>query len=455
MWRIQRRRRRRLRNAGLAALAIWLVLWLVLPYDSTIVLAFRFNGRRLLSYLPSPWTEREEKWRGVPPRFEVDLAKDVAVISKTGYGTQARMQEHLAAMDVPGGIDLAKNVLVIADFATSFRIHGMKVEAHNVVDRAVHGPLAPYAQHADRLLKYRDMTKAIEDGDEMLAGELNKQFGWELDAMKFMPGLELAWKTMPGRTWYVMVDDDTYLVQPSLRALLGHLDPDVPAYVGNAVGDFRRRFAHGGSAFLISGVAMAKLFRDNKAALSAAYVQSLAETWGDRLVAAVFMKVGVYLDERYSRFFNGESPQRTMVRADRICSPLVSFHELKDSRHTKELGDTFREIDQTVRWGDLWDLYNQSSVASFATHPMHYGEDHVGIEHQATLFQGRANSAERCLAACEGRGAKCLAWTWEEARRRCYHSGWFIVGEGGSLKTVSGINVVEVSRLYSRCRAKT
>ncbi|KAK3348435.1 hypothetical protein B0H65DRAFT_175646 [Neurospora tetraspora] len=61
----------------------------------------------------------------------------------------------------------------------------------------------------------------------------------------------LAYSKFPNKKWYLLVDDDTYLVQPSLKPLLAHLG-SVPYYIGNAVGDFRIRFAHGGSGIILS-----------------------------------------------------------------------------------------------------------------------------------------------------------------------------------------------------------
>ena len=120
--------------------------------------------------------------------------------------------------------------------------------------------------------------------------------------------MELLYKQMPHKKWYIILDDDTYLITPSIELLLSHLDPREAQYIGNAVGDYRGRFAHGGSAVLLTGEAMKRLFsRPN--IVAEAYLESLDETWGDRLVATTFQKLGVYLDERHSHYFNGEWPE--------------------------------------------------------------------------------------------------------------------------------------------------
>lgn len=68
---------------------------------------------------------------------------------------------------------------------------------------------------------------------------------------------------MPSKSWYITLDDDTYILNSSLKSTLGHLDPSVPYYIGNAVGDYRARFVHGGSAVIFSQAAMDSIFIQN------------------------------------------------------------------------------------------------------------------------------------------------------------------------------------------------
>lgn len=42
-----------------------------------------------------------------------------------------------------------------------------------------------------------------------------------------MPSLELAYRAMPDKKWFILVDDDTYLIHPSLNFILGHFDPSI------------------------------------------------------------------------------------------------------------------------------------------------------------------------------------------------------------------------------------
>ncbi len=205
---------------------------------------------------------------------------------------------------------------------------------------------------------------------------------------QFLPGLQLAYDKLPQKKWYIMLDDDTYLVKPSLRLVLGHVDASKPMYLGGAVGDYKARFAHGGSSVIISHAAMARLLDQHRAVLAEAYRSSLTETWGDKLVATTFMKSGVFIDERFSHYFNGERPLITKIRPGRFCSPLISFHGLAEPSQMSDVGRIFGSVDQPVRWSDLWKIYGQPGLDSFEAHPIRPDKDHVGVRILPSSYPG-------------------------------------------------------------------
>lgn len=254
---------------------------------------------------------------------------------------------------------------------------------------------------------------------------------------------------MPGKKWYVMQDDDTFMIRPSLYRFLEHLDPSEELYLGNAIGDYKGRFAHGGSSFILSNKAMRRLIDDNPEVVSQAIVASLDETWGDKLVATTLMKVGIYLSERYGHFFNGESPLITKIAADRMCSPLVSFHGLADPQQMKDVGKTFANIDRPVFWRDLWRIYGEPDLDVFDKLTIRMGHDHVGRQDDQDMTR-RVASVDKCLKACESLGQKCLAWTWDRNTEFCALSPWVIVGDKPKDR-LSGLNIKEVKKLDSQC----
>ena len=271
----------------------------------------------------------------------------------------------------------------------------------------------------------------------------------ETDASKFIPGLKLALDLMPHKKWYIMIDDDTYLVRPSMHLLLEHLDPNTPQYLGNAVGDFRGRFAHGGSAVLLSRPSLERLFGQSPKAVGDAYNNALTETWGDKLVATSLIKIGIYLDERYVRFFNGERPLTTRISINRFCSPLATFHSLADPQRMKEIAEAFKDLNKPVLWHDIWNMYHHANLSSMLAEPIKPEEDHVGRTDEQSTVIGNTMDVTACLNTCQGR-SDCLAWTWDKAAKQCRISPWMIVGEK-SPGIYSGLNTPRVRKFLETC----
>ncbi|KUI60041.1 Glycoprotein-N-acetylgalactosamine 3-beta-galactosyltransferase 1 [Cytospora mali] len=441
------------RLAGITTLVflIWIIiLWISLPFDSPILSWLRLATSKVFEVFRSP-NDDERLLLEQPGRFPF-ADDEVAYIVKTGYGTLERVPALLEASRriVKGSEYEDDNILVVGDFATEFDFQGKTVVIHDMVaavmehDAVVKTPI----KSTERAYKYGNMTLAIKDGRKKDAEQYSKAVGWDLDALKFIPSLELAWKTMPGKKWYIMQDDDTFILRPSLYRFLEHLDPSKELYLGNAIGDYKARFAHGGSSFILSHAALRRLF-DNPDVVSQAYVASLDETWGDKLIATTLIKVGVYISERYGHFFNGERPLITKASADRFCSPLVSFHGLAQPAEMKEVGKMFAGLDKPVFWRDLWEIYGEPSLDVMDKNPIRLGQDHVGRQDDPSMIS-RAESVDKCLASCESRGKECLAWTWDKESKLCILSPWVIVGEKPKDR-YSGLNVAEVKGLAGKC----
>ena len=186
-------RRKNLCSLTLFSAISLLFLWVVvLPYDSTLRLAVRWNLLQLrASSRPS------ESWVfSSRPAFEVDLARDVLVIIKTGYGTRHRVPAWLEALR--DGNEFA-DLLVIADYEGQGRGEegdfefkweeevgkGKRtLQVHDMVKRSLeHKSLRGKERHG-RVDKYKRLSEAIRGGDEERATKLSREFGWELDALK-------------------------------------------------------------------------------------------------------------------------------------------------------------------------------------------------------------------------------------------------------------------------------
>lgn len=262
--------------------------------------------------------------------------------------------------------------------------------------------------------------------------------------------MDLLYDKMPNKKWYIILDDDTYLVRPSLHLLLSNLNPQEPLYIGNAVGDYRGRFAHGGSAVVLSAEAMRRLF-SRPDVISRAYLDSLEETWGDKLVATTLQKVGVYLDERYNHHFNGEFPAITRIAADRFCSPIVSFHGLRRPGDMVQIGRVLGHASQPVLWGQLWDIFGKFPMEDLAHQDVQVNQDHTGeVDGKSKGWPG-IKSADICKAMCDGDRERCLAWTFIPEEKRCITSQSMIIGAEHAQGKVSGVSWPRVDALRRRC----
>lgn len=242
--------------------------------------------------------------------------------------------------------------------------------------------------------------------------------------------------------------------------------------LGNAVGDYRQRFAHGGSSIALSRATMQALFAPgNHHAVAKARRASLTEKWGDRLLADALLRLGVPVDEDASRFFNGEQPWASRLRPDRLCAPVATFHRLSTTGEMADVGRVFRNAVDPVLWVDLWEMFakrgglrHQERAAaarpsisqSASTHeyeeivPGRAGWDHVGDLDEHTETISGVKAANNCSRLCSSR-KKCLAWTWDETKLLCHLSPWVTVGrEAVGLR--SGLDVDRFRNLADECR---
>ena len=245
------------------------------------------------------------------------------------------------------------------------------------------------------------------------------------------------------------MDDDTLLIKPSLEKVLSHLDPSKDHYLGNAIGDYKGRFAHGGSAVVLSQRTVHHLF-EHPNAVADAKRKSLNERFGDKLVATALMKIGVYLDERFTPYFNGEQPLITKVRAENFCLPLVSFHGLGDPDNMRDVGKRFKDATRTFFRGELWELYQQPDMKTFSVQPARPDHDHVGRLDESTLTIENVPSGEECAKRCDTESESCLAWTWVEENKNCHLAPWVIVGDEAKGKS-SGVNYQRAQDMGQKC----
>lgn len=434
----------------IAFFSFLLVIWLLSPYDSMVRTGLRFQSTLVADYFQH--NHPSDSWLLQKQRYPIDPVQEVGIVLKTGYGTRKRVPKALAAL---GNETFDCDIIVIQDYPVLKKQDyalpgGKKVPAVDIIGWMLDKKMLEGKERVERLTKYKHLSDAIEAEEWFVADGLGKGIGWEMDALKFISGLQYVWENMPKKAWYIMSDDDTYVIKESLNLVLGHLNPAKPHYLGNPVGDYKARFGHGGSSVVLSGATLSMLFDRHPEFVKEAHLEAPFSTFGDKLLSETLMKMGVYLDESWRRLFNGEPPHMTRMWADRFCYPLVSFHGLGSGDMMEQTGNTFKNIKEPVFWRQMGKIYGASDFETFVNEPIRVNQDFVGrVDEQSTSVEN-VESPEACMKMCTQGSPDCLAWTWEQAGARCHLAPWAIIGDYRE-GVASGINAPLARELSSAC----
>lgn len=150
----------------------------------------------------------------------------------------------------------------------------------------------------------------LRNGTETLPQHWFERSGWRGDKDKNLPALHLLKRVFPGKKWYLLLDDDTYILLENfaryvLRDALDHR----PIYTGKVFyisrcGGFMKDgtwaanrsepkglFAHGGSGIVVNGKAMEMLFPN-----IVRCIRDYSSCWaGDMQVGLCMRRSGVQL----------------------------------------------------------------------------------------------------------------------------------------------------------------
>ncbi|KAI1661039.1 glycosyltransferase family 31 protein [Daldinia decipiens] len=436
---------------GLGALVFLFILYSLTPYDSRPRSFFRFQHNVMQDYYQNAIPS--DSWLFKPQSYPIDPNNDIGIVIKTGFGTKQRVS---AALQALSSESLNADTIVVQDFPLfpdqkNYTLaSGKEVPVIDIIGWNIERGSLRGQEQQERVMKYINLADAVDGEEWMLADTLGKDMGWELDAMKFLSSLEYIWHTMPKKKWYVMLDDDTYIIKSSLALLLGHLNYGKPQFIGNPVGDYKGRFPHGGSSVVMSGAALSKLYEEHPEVVAEGHQESATAIWGDKLLSTTFMKIGIYLDETYRRLFNGEPPWMTRMWVDRFCLPLVSFHGLGNDDAMLHVGDTFKNMTEPVFWRQLGKIYGAPNFGSFIAEPIRSNVDYVGRLDEYSKTVDKVAEVDACVQICHDHSTECLAWTFDPGRQQCHTARWAILGEVAEGR-FSGINGQLAQKLEDSC----
>ncbi|CZR56926.1 uncharacterized protein PAC_06815 [Phialocephala subalpina] len=446
----------RLRLRGRLLLSIFILFFIVYilrPYDNPVILLIRWHASNIRYYYKSSFYPPGHPHHAASPLYNIS-SNDIGHIIKTGYATKDRLEAKLKAMDERWK---SGNVVIAGDYGSyaERKLNGAMMEVHDVVAGLEKEGFGE-GKGGGRMELLRRFRKATEDPEGIAGSEEILKDGWELDIMKHIPALELGFKHLLPKKWYLMTDDDTYIHLPSLTAILSTLDSTRPHYLGNAIGSYTLRFAHGGSGIIFSHSALSHIFSPHHMRLITSFkLKSLTADFGDKIIAELAMETGIYLNEEYSMHFNGESPWKSMIRKERFCSEVVGFHGMRDG----EMDDTavvLSGVEDKIRWWDLWWDFGKGneSIEDLGTglrigegRRVRQGWDFVSrVDEHSNVF--KIKTEIDCEKACDGY-KECLSWKWE--RGKCWVVPWVRVGEKVGDAIVSGVNAKRLAILEKAC----
>ncbi|KAI9188352.1 hypothetical protein H9P43_002743 [Blastocladiella emersonii ATCC 22665] len=161
---------------------------------------------------------------------------------------------------------------------------------------------------------------------------------WERDANKLIPGVRALYTAFPTADWYVLADDDSYLLLENLHRVLVHLDPKQPHYLGMPTGfqgcDARVKGVAKGPMFARTGagIVLSRGAVEAMLPVADACIVKYQGCWlGDVRLALCLRDAGVALtiDSPATPLFHAKAPHWTAFHYPaNPCSRPVSFHAL-------------------------------------------------------------------------------------------------------------------------------
>ena len=198
--------------------------------------------------------------------------------------------------------------------------------------------------------EFKSRHQKREINDESSKQDSNA-IGWKTDTHKNLPAYKLLFESFPDSNWFLMIDDDTYILMDNLLEMLqkyNHLDDHyfglANLYAGcGGLTKFSNDhlFAHGGSGIVISRGAMLKMYPT----IDECIIESENCWAGDIRIALCLRKLGIKIQGL--RNFNIDPPN-DQYQFTEPCNRPVTFHHLL-GKQVQKLYDLERNIG--LKWG--------------------------------------------------------------------------------------------------------
>lgn len=247
--------------------------------------------------------------------------KDLVIVLKTG----ANEVYDKVPTQLLTSLSCYRDILVFSDLEQRFG-------GYHVHDALENVPMTVQRGNAEFNYYYKLRHYKKHGKDVGKLRETDGTAAWELDKYKFLHMMEDTWRLRPGRKWYFFLEADTYLVQSNLFHWLRRMDSSKLHYYGSHA-YHKAPFAHGGSGFLLSGVALAKFVKGDHEVIDRHDELMKQEPFGDYVLSQALVAKGVNLTNA-APMLSAEKPTTLPFGPgpagidSHWCRPIVTMHHI-------------------------------------------------------------------------------------------------------------------------------
>ncbi|KAG6003278.1 hypothetical protein E4U21_002205 [Claviceps maximensis] len=352
------------------------------------------------------------------PKYMLNILQPVL---KVGHSEN---QERLAAhLNTTSSCFTQDELLIVSDLDE-------KLLDHRAVDVLGDLPAGYYD-----LSKNPDFQHYISQKEMRKNGTLNKDTqktinGWILDKYKFLPMVERAWLTRPGKAFYFFYEPDTYVFWDTAFRFVQSFDPDTPIYMGSPspgrhdeTRNVKTWFANGGPGFILSRGAIKALLHRRVDSNGHYTDPALTEKWqdlvaseccGDSVLGWALWNVTVQV-QGYWPMFNPH-PLHGIPFSDLYwCQPVLTLHKTspQDMHSLWRWEYAQRALHRPMLYADVWRLQHPSEPSLLDNW------DNGDWDRWDPPAEALINTAEACEQYCRQQ-ERCMQWSWRGGdEKRC------------------------------------
>lgn len=388
--------------------------------------------------------------------------EDVVILVKTGATSLwRRMPAHMSTS--LSNSTLTPNILFYSDSPDNINGHPIIDVLANISTSLKSSPdFVLYNRAREIASDNLYLESGSMEGDSYLPG------GWRLDKYKFVPLFQHVANWMPGKKWYVYMEDDNYYFWSQLYAWLATMDYTKPLMIGSPAFRLGEDFAHGGSGFAISGRALEISFGADRMLASKYEEYAKEQCCGDQVLSHVLHEKGV---QRYKKLDGSGWAALQSLPTWRIgfgewnwCSPIMNIHKV----HQKDISRLWvfeqefmaRTNGQgRLRYRDIfagfakeninaaqkseWDNYaTAKSFASSSDEEVNKGQTLTKAEIEKKPWF----SKEACKEACV-EWEQCLSWNYADDNCKIDHTAAMGQRIEAGIRMESGWMLERIARL--------